>query len=260
MSTQQFTANALREDISSMLKEIESDPHYQDLLGKYETTLEWQDLAVRAIRNPKIPHVYFRLYLALVEKWPGILTGELITDFSSWQLRELAGWPSKESTTKFINDLKAIGAILEYDSGSPEKGEDGKITRLGTIRGDPDIMPYPELWRLSETDQRKKEREAQKNRDAQRTLVLACEKCGGKIRYDLLPTCKDCGHKHQAILNIPASRVSIEPEKPGLAADDVDDFTLDLAECGHEKVHQFLGQDGKIHCTVCAAPWKRSKQ
>ena len=189
---------------------------------------EWQleeiDIIFRAIGNSHISHVYFRLYTALIDRWPEVLTGNLVTDFQAWELRERAGWPSKESTTKFLSDLKAVGAILEYDPGKHEKDKDGHDIRLGSIRGNPDMMPYPEGFRLSETDQRKKERDAQRNRDAQRALILNCAVCNSPdIKYDLVPICKKCGHKHPAIINIPVNRLSITPEPDTF----MDDFTFD---------------------------------
>lgn len=190
--------------------------------------LEEIDLIIRAMGNPKISPVYFRLYSAFIDRWPDILTGRLIEDFSPWQLRERAGWVSKESVTKFLNDLKAITAILEYDPGKPTMDDQGHKERIGTIRGNPDVMPYPETFLLCETDQRKKERDAQKERDAHRALILNCQLCGSPdMKYDLLPTCKKCGHKHQAIINIPVARISLDGESESLA-DDLPDFDSPL--------------------------------
>ena len=195
-------------------------------------SLQELDLVIRAIRNSKISHVYFRLFFSLVDTYPTILTGELITDFQASKVRENAGWASKESCTKFLNDLRTVGAILEYDPGKYEQEDN---IRLGAIRGNPEMMPYPELWRLTETDQRNKERMAQKRRDDQKMLVLECVKCGSnRISYNLLPTCKNCGHRHQMIYGVPVENISINPDTP------VPELELDIAEQTTEPITPIL--------------------
>lgn len=43
--------------------------------------LEEIDLVSRAASNAKISHAYFRLYYALIDTYPDLLTGEIITNF-----------------------------------------------------------------------------------------------------------------------------------------------------------------------------------
>jgi len=191
---------------------------------------EWQleqiDLIYRAIKNPMISHAYFRLYCALIDRWPQFLTGDLITDFSPVELRkEYAANISPSTVTKFLADLKECGIILEYYAGDPAF-RNGETVMINTrLKGNPLLAPFPEDFKLSETDQRKKERDAQRNRAAQRVLILNCEVCTSPdIKYDLLPTCKKCGHKHQAIINIPVDQITIGEQKHDSFVDDLPDL------------------------------------
>lgn len=179
------------------------------------TTDEWfevYDIIFRAIDNPKISHVYFRLYISMLDSYPQLLTGELITDFDLESVRKKAGCASVASATKFIGDLKAIDAILLYEPGG--KIEQGNVC-LGRIRGNPDKIPYPEYFKLSETAQRKKELDAQRARDAARALILNCAKCGSaKIKYDLVAICKECGFKHLPIKDVDKELIHIGNTPP----------------------------------------------
>lgn len=193
-------------------------------------TDEWQleqvDLIYRAIKNPMISHAYFRLYCALIDRWPQFLTGDVITDFSPVDLRkDYAGNISQSTTTKFISDLKECGIILDYYPGDPVF-QDGETVMINTrLKGNPLLAPFPEDFKLAETDQRKKERDAQKNRAAQRVLILECQLCGSPdMKYDLLPTCKKCGHKHQAIINIPVDEITIGKQERNPFVEDLPNF------------------------------------
>ncbi len=175
--------------------------------------LEEMDIFLRAIGNPKISHAYCRLYMITIDCYPSILTGELITNFDPREIREKAGKVSRESASKFFRDLKEIGAVLHYDPG------EGMNTANGRIQGNPEIMPYPETFALSETAQRKKELDAQRARNAARTLIMQCEECGSRnLRRDLLTVCKDCNHRHIPMVDVDATRLF--DDKPECTTED----------------------------------------
>lgn len=235
---------SLRGEVSELIDrcqiaERDRDEYRQQL----EAIVDREDIKSRALSNPKITHVYFRFYCAMLDRWPLILTGELIEDFSPWRLREMAGWGSEKSLTNFIQDLKAVNAILEYAPGKPTIDDQGHKECIGTIRGNPDVMPYPETFLLAETDQRKKERDAQKARDLQRSLILECVKCGSKkIKYDLVPICKECNFRHPPIMGVPVEDIHIGDIKNMTVKEDAD-FLPDFPDEIHTDALQVLPEE-----------------
>ena len=260
---------------STMSRQV-SSIDYDDLLRLYEQQLERDDIRTRAIRNPKMSAAYRLLFVSMLDTYTNILNGEK-TAINVWQIRENAGWISERTVSYFLNDLQAIGALI-YDPGQYSKDEE---KREGFITTDIDIFPYPEKFDTRSTEGRKKARESEKEkRDAGRLalLILQCENCGSsEIRYDLLPTCKECGHKHAPLTGIDASRLTIALEKADAAGDmpglddfmhkepappaaSFNDYSLDsyAGGCANWNKHRAKWKQYKsgLHCPECEPAYK----
>ena len=177
----------------------------------YERLLQWQDLVIRVLRNPKMSPVYRELYIALFDTYPDVLKGKAIS-VEAWRVRENAGWASESSATKFFQDLVSIGAF-QYDPGR-YKNDEGK--RIGCLTPDPDIFPYPESFDTKGAEKRRKAKDAEEKKRKQflnPLQLFQCEECGSNdLVYDATARCKACGHVHAPIKDIPAANITIEAE------------------------------------------------
>lgn len=181
------------------------------------------DVMVRAMRNPKIPDAYVRLYDCLVEKFPQLLEGETVL-FQVHELREAAGWKSKRLTASFLKALVEIGAI-QYDMGNFNKSAN---QRTGTIVPNEEIFPYPETFDLRQTKEAKKARESarEKQRELKAALLpVECPQCGNAhLLYDITAKCPDCGHVQEPYVGIPSRLITVDEEA---SLDDVFDGLLE---------------------------------
>lgn len=179
------------------------------LTAEHEKIVQWQDLTVRALHNKNISPVYCKLYLALMDRYPELLDGQRVA-VELWRVREDAGWASKASATKFVQDMKEIKAISYYDPGKFDEDEE---RRTGYLQCDPDIFPYPEVFDTKACENRRKARAAQaKERDTFRqTLTInQCEMCGSEeLEFDLIARCKSCQHEHDPIRGIAKEAISV---------------------------------------------------
>lgn len=184
----------------------------------YTKELDWHDLVVRALRNQKMSPVYVRLYLALVDTYPGLLSGEKV-EIEAWRVRENAGWAKERITTSFFQDMAAINAFV-YDPGKYNKKES---ERVGSLLPNPHVFPYPEGFDTNGVDRKRKAREQEEKRRKQfknPRQLLQCTECGSEeIFYDVTPYCMACGHAYETIKSIPASEVTIDAEIIEIADD-----------------------------------------
>jgi hypothetical protein len=184
----------------------------QDSLNEeYTRSLSWEDLVVRALRNPKYPPIYFRLYVSLVYTYPQLLEGESV-EIEVWRVRENAGWAPERSTTNFFQDMVAIDAIA-YLPGKYEKKVE---RRVGKVTPTPDIFDAPESFDTSGTERKRKAKDAEAKRRSQFMnphTLFPCSNCGSTlVDYTLVPTCTQCGHKDEPLENIPAAAITIDAE------------------------------------------------
>lgn len=176
---------------------------------EYQLLVDWQDLVIRALRNPRFSDVYLRLYLSLTDTYPQLLTGEK-TEIEVWKVRANAGEVKESSTTRFFQDLSTIGALV-YESGYDKKSGQRKsyVTPL------PDF-DAPECFDTKATDRKRRAREAEEKRRKQfrnPLQVYQCEQCGSEdVTYDVVAKCNSCHHVHQPIKDIPASMITIQAE------------------------------------------------
>jgi hypothetical protein len=191
---------------------------YRELEQRFESLVEVQDLWVRTIRNTKMTFADKLLYIALVDTYPGLLEG-LTLRISVCLVRENAGWIAKNPAGNFFQDMQTIGALV-YNPGVYEKKTN---ERMGTVIPLPDKFPYPETFDLKSVEKRRKAREEQskKNKEMQAAWrTFQCEACGSiDIRYDLIPLCGSCRHKHEAVKDIEASRITIADAEEGDESD-----------------------------------------
>ena len=177
---------------------------------EYTSLLAFQDLVIRALRNPKLSPLHTCLYIALVDTYPGLLRGEK-TEIEAWRLRENAGWASKASATRFFQDMSAIHAFT-YDPGKYDKKTDD---RVGSLTPNPDVFPYPEMFDTNSTDRKRKAREAEgkrRNQFKDPRKLMQCPECGSEdLFFDVVAHCK-CGYVAEPIRDIPASEIIIEAE------------------------------------------------
>ena len=262
--------------MESQIATFHTEVEYQSLEQQFEQAVEQQDLESRARCNRKITHADYRLYMSLISTYPQLLTGKP-TSIRVWEVRENAGWVSEASASQFFQTMVTIGAFA-YDPGKFSRDEQ---QRQGLVTADLKIFPYPEAFDMRSTESRKKKRESEKEkRDVMRLalLILQCENCGSsEIRYDLLPTCKECGHKHAPLTGIDASRLTIAPEKADAAGDmpglddfmhkepaspaaSFNDYSLDsyAGGCANWNKHRAKWKQYKsgLHCPECEPAYK----
>lgn len=193
-----------------------------DAPSDYEELLNWVDLAVRAMRNPKLSPAYFRLLLSLLDTYPQILRGERVP-VEVWRVQENAGDAKKQVTTNFFNDMNAIGAFV-YESVFRKKLND----RVCFVTATPNT-PYPETFDTANLDRKRraKEKEAQRRNQFQDPRKqFECENCGSHdLEYEATAICKSCGHRHRTIEHIPASEIIIQAEVIEITDDWLDEPT-----------------------------------
>ena len=180
-----------------------------------EELLNWADLVVRAMRNPKLSHVYFRLFLSLIDTYPEILKGQRVP-VEVWRVRENAGWAKERVTTNFFQDMNTISAF-SYEPGEySRRAED----RIGYVIATPKT-PYPESFDVMNVERKRRAKEAEEKRRKQfqnPLQLFQCEACGSNnLVYDATARCLDCKHEHAPILDIPASSITIDAEVIELA-------------------------------------------
>jgi hypothetical protein len=174
---------------------------YSRLSQDYEVMLDRYDIIIRALRNEKMPLTSRAVYIALVDTWPDTLTGERIA-VNSETLRANAG-VAERSVKSFFHDMK------EIEAGWHEPGSRGIC---GYFTCNIDLFPYPERFDMRNTQERAKGRAREAEKRDKIRLILECEECHAGpeyIKYGLLPTCKNCGHKHQIIRNVPATALTV---------------------------------------------------
>lgn len=172
---------------------------------------DWQDLVIRALRNPNFSPEYFRLYLALIDLYPQLLDGEAV-DIEVWRVREHAGWARKRTTTNFFRDMSTINAF-DYDAGEFKKKEE---ERIGHLAPTTDVFDVPEVFDMRNLERKRKAAEAEAKRRKQFVnprQIIQCDKCGStEIVWDATARCTGCGHVHEPYTDIPASMITIQAE------------------------------------------------
>lgn len=188
----------LREQLHTAEKEIEK-------------LLQWADLVIRITRNGKVSPAYRILYISLIDRYPEIFSGEE-TQIQVADLRENAGWISKSSAGNFLQDMQTIQA-LDYNAGNYNRAAN---ERIGRLKINLEIFPYPESFDTKNVEARRKarEREDKKRKEIKHQLqILQCEDCGSaNLVHDVTARCRDCGHIHETIKDIPTALLTIEPE------------------------------------------------
>lgn len=186
------------------------------LSEEYTKILNWQDLVVRALKNPKFSDIYLRMYISLVDNYPALLEGKKV-EVDVGDIREFAGGIKESSATRFFQDMATIQAIV-YESRYDRKSGH----RQSAITPLPDF-DAPESFDLKGVERKRKAREAEEKRRKQfrdpRTL-FPCEICGGEMEYDLHPFCPHCATPGQVIKGVPASAITIDAEVLEVAEDD----------------------------------------
>lgn len=197
---------------------LDSSGELARLNEDYAAILEWQDIVVRALHNPKMSAHYFRLFVAFIDDHPELLQEVgLRKEIEVISIREHAGDMAEKTAGRFFKDLAEIGAI-KYET--PFDKELGKrrsfVTSLSSLS-------YPESFDTNTPSRKRRAKEAEEKAEKQfkdpRKLWF-CEVCGGDLFYDATPHCKSCGHVHATIKDIPAAEITIEAEVHEIAEGD----------------------------------------
>lgn len=190
---------------------------YEELDTKYGDSVGREDLFWRLVENPNVSPVYKLMYFSLCELYPQLLEGDFaLIDLQAIRTKVAI---SRQSASQFMQDMLAVKAFHSYEAGNFDLKT--KECSEGMVVPDPEVFPYPEFFNTKATENRRRARDVEKKRRDRLSagLVLQCSECGSdSIMYALLPTCKNCGHKHRPLENMPVERISIEPE-----ANNVDD-------------------------------------
>ena len=199
-----LTAMACQANMSDSVSELAR------LNEDYAAILEWQDVVVRALHNPKMSAHYFRLFVAFVDDHPELLQQiGLRKEIEVISIREHAGDMAEKTAGRFFKDLAEIGAI-EYET--PFDKELGKRRSFVTSLS---ALSYPEGFDTNTPSRKRRAKEAEEKAEKQfkdPRKLWHCEICGGDLLYDATPHCKSCGHVHAAIKDIPAAEITIEAE------------------------------------------------
>lgn len=177
------------------------------LNDKYTEILNRMDVYVRALYNPKISAINFRLYLSLIEKNPQLLDGRE-AEIEVFGIRGDTGI-KESSATRFFQDLVAIGRI-RYESNYDRKSGQRKsvVTPLPGFE-------YPESFDTNSSERKRKAREAEEKRRKQfkdPRKLHSCPVCGSEdLLFDVVAHCR-CGYVAEPIVDIPASDIVIEAE------------------------------------------------
>lgn len=171
--------------------------------------LGWQDLVIRALRNPKFSPVYLRLYLSLIDTYPQLLDGKK-AEIEVWKVRANAGEVKESSATRFFQDMATIQAIVYEPTYDKKSGN-----RRSFVTPLPDF-DIPENFDTNSTDRKRKAKELEEKRRNQfkdPRKLEQCEECGSNdIYFDVTPYCASCGHVHRTLKDIPAKDIVIEAE------------------------------------------------
>lgn len=201
---------------------------HQELEQEFGQMLSAYDVVVRAMRNPKIPDLHFRLYSAMVETYRQLLEGKR-QEIEVWRIRNNAGERSERSATRFFQDMVSIGKI-SYEAGYDKKSGQRKCV-VTPLPG----FDLPEEFDLASLERKKKERQAEEKRRNQfkdPRQMLQCPECGSNhILWDATPRCEDCHTVYPTVKNIPASEIVIEAE----LIETTDDFSDWLNEAPTEQ-------------------------
>lgn len=196
-----------------------------------EVQLNLLDLNERAMQNPNITALDFRLAMSLVTTYPKILTGER-TPINASHIRQRGGKPDPKSVSSFLAALDAVGYVRYEPGGYDESAKEPDERRVGHITANMDVFPFFELWKLKETSSRKKKNAKEKEKRAammESFRILHCEGCGStQITYDVEPVCK-CGYRHPIArgvdLNSGADGVTVDPFVDDLPNEPMPAFT-----------------------------------
>lgn len=191
--------------------------HRQDRFdARYAEMLNWQDVVVRALHNPKISPMNFRLYVSLIDTYPQLLTGEGV-EIEVGLVRRNAGEAKESSATRFFKDLTEIEAVFyqsEYDKS---------VGRRRSIVEPREQFAYPESFDTNSSERKRKAREAEEKKRKQfqdPRKQFTCEVCGSyDLEYEATAICKSCQHRHRTVEHIPAADITIEAEMIELADD-----------------------------------------
>lgn len=223
--TQHASQTILWSDHEKIIKQLQAEHEAEraHTREEMEKMLTWQDLVVRTLRNRNMSPVYRELYISLVDTYPDLLTGRRVA-ISLWKVRENAAWASKESCTKFMQDLRELNAFVLYDPGKYDQKEEN---RIGYLMVNLDVFAYPELLDTKKTEGRRRARAAEKKKlESYRQLlsISQCEICASEnLEYDVLIHCKSCGHNHEPLIGLAQGTITITEE-----AEIADEFSAAL--------------------------------
>lgn len=207
-STNQFTINTVNLD------------------EEYTLLLSWQDLVIRALRNPKFSAVYLRLYISLIDTYPQLLAGER-AEIEVWKVRSNAGEVKESSATRFFSDLQDIQALVYEPTYDKKTG-----MRRSFVTPLPDF-DAPETFNTATSERKRRAKDAEAKRRSQFKnphSLFPCTMCGStNLEYDLQPLCLDCGHRDDPIKAVPQAAITIDAEIIEIEESFLDEPTQRLA-------------------------------